>query len=168
MKGKQYVTAGTCIVSTIFGMLATLVAWAILHDSLLALTIGVGTTCAFAVVLPLRFFFEDRRYLDIEDVITEEVLLKEQINFSYPANGRSGYLCVTRSAIYLFSRDKRPYIAYRLPKDSTLSAELRSAICLKLLVRNHENGDDAIFTVMSPNGELIYKTLRESGWPAAE
>ena len=168
MKGKQYVTAGICIVSSIFGILATLLVWAFLRDTLLALTVGVGTTCAFAVGLPLHFFFQDRRYLDIEDVITEEILLKEQINFSYPANGRSGYLCVTRTALYLFSRDRRPYFAYRLPKNAVRSVSLRSAMCLKLLVEDKENGEEAVFTLVSPNVELIFQTLRESGVPATE
>ena len=164
VKGKQYVSPAICVISSVLGGAVLLLVLLVASDFSLALVCGLGTSSLVASILPFYFWLLDRRYSDIEDDIPEEVLLKEQIGFSAPESGRGGYLCVTEQALYLFSRDRKPHLAMRLPREAMLSAEVSQKYCLRLSVLDRGTGQATVIALMTPKSDEILSLLAETGW----
>lgn len=163
MKGKSYFSGPVCLAGAFLGAFAFLLSCLLTHHIPVSLTIGMGVALLSALAIPLVLYLEDRRYLGIEDDIPEEILLCEQINFSFPAHGRGGYICVTETAIYLFSRDRKPYLAYRIPRELMLSADMPSPISLRLCLAGVSE-EYRSFTILSPRSGEIMDRLDSAGW----
>ena len=164
MKGKQYLTPAVCMIGAALGITVLLLVLLVTRDFSVALLCGLGTSLLGATLVPLYLWLSDRRYSDIEDDIPEEVLLKEQISFSSPESGRGGYLCITESALYLFSRDRKPYLSIRLPREAMLSAELSQKYCLRLSVFDGGTGQATVIALLTPKSSEILAFLTETGW----
>ena len=164
MKGKQYFSPALCCFSLIPGAAVLLLVVLLTGEITVALPCGFGTSLLVSVLLPLYFWICDRRYCDIEDDIPEEILMKEQISFSMPQSGRGGYLCVTDSALYFFSRDRKPHFAFRLPKDAMLSAEVSQKSCLRLSVYDRGTGKATVIALLTPRSDEILACLTKTGW----
>ena len=100
----------------------------------------------------------------MEDDIPEEILMKEQISFSSPQRGRGGYLCVTESALYFFSRDRKPHFSFRLPKEAMLAAEVSQSSCLRLSVYDRGTGRATVIALVTPKSDEILSFLADAGW----
>ena len=164
MKGKQYFSQAICFLSLIIGAAVLLLVWIFTGDLLVGVLCGIGTSLLVGFLVPLYLWSCDRRYRDIEDDIPEEILLKEEISFSFPESGRGGYLCVTGTALYFFSRDRKPYFSFRLPRDAMLSAELSGASCLRLSVLDSGTGQATVIALLTPKSAEILAILDDSGW----
>ena len=164
MKRKPYISSAVCALSLFFGVFALLLGWAFSKDLLSGILCGLGISLLSAVLIPLYAWTCDRRYRDIEDDIPEEILLKEQIDFSFPQSGRGGYICVTPEALYFFSRDRKPHFSFRLPKEAMLSAEFVQGSCLRLSVYDHGAGQATVLALLTPRGGEILSVLIKSGW----
>ena len=163
MKGKQYFSSAICCLSSVLGIAVLLLVFLLVGEFPVALACGLGTCLLVGILLPLYFWLGDRRYRDIEDDIPEEILMKEQISFSVPQSGRGGYLCVTPSALYLFSRDRKPHFAFRLPKDSMLSADVSQKYCLRLSVYDCGTGKATVISLLTPKSEELLSCLKRAG-----
>ena len=164
MRGKQYITPAICIVSSVLGLGVLLLVLLVSGELSTALVCALGTSLLAASVIPFYLWLSDRRYRDIEDDIPEEVLMKEQISFSFPESGRGGYLCVTENALYLFSRDRKPHLSFRLPREAMLSAELSRKYCLRLSVFDYGTGQSTVIALLSPKSDEILALLEKTGW----
>ena len=164
MKGKQYFSLAVCALSLIPGAAVLLLVLLVTGELPAALLCGLGTSLLVSLLVPFYFWSCDRRYRDIEDDIPEEILLKEQISFSSPQSGRGGYLCVTPTALYFFSRDRKPHFSFRLPKEAMLAAEVTQASCLRLSVLDHGTGRATDIALLTPRSEELLAFFRERGW----
>ncbi len=164
MKGKQYFSSAVCVISLITGGAVLLLVLLVTGGFSTALLCGFGTSLIVGLLLPFFAWNSDRRYRDIEDDIPEEVLMKEEISFSSPQSGRGGYLCVTESAMYFFSRDRKPHFSFRLPRESMLSAEVTDGRMLRLSVLDAGTGRVTVIALHTTRGEEILSTLDDSGW----
>ena len=164
MKGKQYFSFAVCVISLITGGAVFLLVLLATAGASVALLCGFGTSLIVGLLIPLFEWLNDRRYSDIEDDIPEEVLLKEEICFSHPQSGRGGYLCVTESAMYFFSRDRRPHFSFRLPRESMLAAEITEGKMLRFSVLDAGTGRVTVIALVTRNGREILSFLDDSGW----
>ena len=164
MKGKQYISPAICLISLVLGVAVVCLVALVTGEFLLGIVCGLGTSLLSALLVPFYLWWSDRRYRDIEDDIPEEILMKEQISFSFPEGGRGGYLCVTDNALYLFSRDRRPHIAFRLPREAMLSAELSKKYTLRLSVFDYGTGQATAIVLLTPKSGEILSLLTEQGW----
>lgn len=164
MKGKQYFSFAVCAVSLIAGAAVFLLVAIFTGEFSVALLCGLGTSLIVGLLIPFFEWNADRRYRDIEDDISEAILLKEQISFSFPQSGRGGYLCVTESAMYFFSRDRRPHFSFRLPREAMLSAELTQERTLRFSVLDAGTGRVTAIALFTSKGREILSVLDDSGW----
>lgn len=164
MKGKQYFSFAVCAVGLIAGAAVLLLVAIFTEDFSVALLCGLGTSLIVGLLIPFFEWNADRRYRDIEDDIPEEVLLKEQISFSFPQSGRGGYLCVTEEAMYFFSRDRKPHFSFRLPREAMLAAEITSERALRFSVLDLGTGRVTAIALFTSKGREILSVLDKSGW----
>lgn len=164
MKGKSYFSLAVCCLSLIPGAAVFLLVLLVTGELPAALLCFLGTSLLISLLVPLYFRACDRRYRDIEDDIPEEILIKEQISFSTPQSGRGGYLCVTPTALYFFSRDRKPYFSFRLPKDAVLAANTPQESALHLTVLDRGTGRATDIALLTPKSGEILELLCKDGW----
>lgn len=83
-----------------------------------ALLFSLSFTLLLIIVLPFVLFLEDKKYKDINLQITEDILLKENVNLKLEKNVQNGYIIITKNKIYLFFRSKKSYIEVIIQKEN--------------------------------------------------
>ena len=121
----KYFSRAVIFINLFTGFLFYIIAslfWA--HDWALwgALLFTVG----MFLIVPAVLYWNDRRYRGIEEELAEPVLLKATVNFDCSAGIRNGYLYFTGTALYLYSRDKKPFLADRVEKVDVVMIQIRN------------------------------------------
>ena len=162
---KQYFNTRTRISSLFSGGLTFLLAfmclsaWEVDRAAVWALLIGAGATLLFSVLTPFNMYMHDKRYAGIEETLPKPVLLKASVSIRGKNRPRDGYLYLTEDAMYLFSRDRKPYASQELPKGQIRDLKVERDVFMSFRFAN-----TALYQIASVQCEEIMETMREHGW----
>jgi len=111
------------------------------------------------IALPFVFYFDERKYKDINESIEGEIIAKEKVNLDFSGKVRNGYFILTADSVYLFSRDKTPYIQEKIPKELIKDIRVRNYSNLYLIV-----SEEISYTIISGKCENIIQLMQKNGW----
>ena len=146
---------------SIFIGVSSYLCWTLFYpqDRFSAIIFGSLFALGLMIALPFVFYFDERKYKDINESIEGEIIAKEKVNLDFSGKVRNGYFILTADSVYLFSRDKTPYIQEKIPKELIKDIRVRNYSNLYLIV-----SEEISYTIISGKCENIIQLMQKNGW----
>ncbi len=156
---KKYLSAGPAFLSVFVGGLAFLLS-ARFAGWRLALIYSLLMAAGLMLVLPFVLWIEDRKYRDVRERMGAAARFVLNANISVGGRPRNGYLILMDDALFVFCRDKRPRLEWKVDRDDAVRVTLEDAVHLRVGESNTQTG----FVVIASACGALFNHMREAGW----